>query len=145
MHDFEKNVIIYTFAQKTWLPLVKKGSTTVLSVTLPNVDLFSKFLQQHQHPFNGTLSETTGWACTRKVKPIWIYCSKRQWVAMATANHMQIYTWIPGPRQITMPAPHHSVFTGQMPVNVIKFVRTTKVVIKGPSTQSCEIFRPAVD
>jgi len=27
---------------------------------------------------------------TRKVKPIWIYWSKRQWVAMTSAEHMQI-------------------------------------------------------
>jgi len=26
-----------------------------------------------------------GWADTRKVKPIWIYWSKRQWVAVASA------------------------------------------------------------
>jgi len=26
------------------------------------------------------------WAGTRKVKPIWIYCSKRQWVALASAG-----------------------------------------------------------
>jgi len=31
-----------------------------------------------------------GWAGTRKVKPVWIYCSKRQWVAVASAEHMQI-------------------------------------------------------
>jgi len=43
-----------------------------------------------------------GWASTRKVKSIWIYWSKRQWVAVASAG--------PHPRQITMPAPHHSVF-----------------------------------
>jgi len=27
-----------------------------------------------------------GWAGTRKVKPIWIYWSKRQWVAVASAG-----------------------------------------------------------
>jgi len=42
--------------------------------------------QQQQHPFNGPLSGTTRWASTRKVKPIWIYWSKRQWVAVASAG-----------------------------------------------------------
>jgi len=27
-----------------------------------------------------------GWAGTRKVQPIWIYWSKRQWVAVASAG-----------------------------------------------------------
>ena len=43
----------------------------------------------HTHPFNGPFSGTIpGWACTRKVKPIWIllYWSKRQWVAVASAG-----------------------------------------------------------
>jgi len=30
------------------------------------------------------------WASTRKAKSIWIYWSKRQWVAVASAEHMQI-------------------------------------------------------
>jgi len=48
----------------------------------------------------------------RKVKPIWIYWSKRHWVALASAGHMQIYT---SPRQMTMPPPTTHFFTGQMP------------------------------
>jgi len=27
-----------------------------------------------------------GWACTRKIKPIWIYRSKRQWMTVASAG-----------------------------------------------------------
>ena len=48
-----------------------------------------------------------GRASTRKVKRIWIYWSKRvsgcsfSWAICKSAPH---------PRQITMPAPHHSVF-----------------------------------
>ena len=44
---------------------------------------------------------------TRKVKPIWIYWNKREWVAgwqQHQLGHMQIRTW---PRHITMPASHH--------------------------------------
>ena len=45
------------------------------------------------------------WAGTKKVKPIWNYWSKRQWVTVASAG-----PYAPCSRQITTPAPHHSVF-----------------------------------
>jgi len=47
------------------------------------------------------------WAGTRKVKPIWIYWSKRQWVAVASAEHMQIC--------ISYQHSTTQFFTGQMP------------------------------
>jgi len=59
-----------------------------------------------------TLSGPTGWAGTRKAKPVWIYWSKSGsgsgicWAICKSAPH---------PRQITTPASHHSVFTGRMP------------------------------
>ena len=53
------------------------------------------------------------WAGTRKVKPIWILREQEtvsgsgiSWVVCKSASLS---------RQITMPAPHHSVFTGRMP------------------------------
>jgi len=50
------------------------------------------------------------WAGTRKVKTN--YWSKRQWVAWHQLGHMQVCTLL---QTDTMPAPHHSVFTGRMP------------------------------
>ena len=54
-----------------------------------------------------------GWAGTRKVKPIWILLEQEtvsgcgiSWAICKSAPHS---------RQITTPAPHHSVFTGRMP------------------------------
>jgi len=54
-----------------------------------------------------------GWAGTRKVKPIWILLKQEavggsgiSWAICKSAPHC---------RQITMPAPHYSVFTGRMP------------------------------
>jgi len=54
-----------------------------------------------------------GWAGTRKVKPIWILLKQEtvsssgiSWAILKSASHS---------RQITMPAPHHSFFTGRMP------------------------------
>jgi len=43
------------------------------------------------------------------VKPIWVYWSKRQWVAVASAGRYKSKS-APRSWQITMPAPHHSVF-----------------------------------
>jgi len=54
-----------------------------------------------------------GSASTRKVKPIWILLEQEtvsgsgiSWAICKSASHS---------RQITTPAPHHSVFTGRMP------------------------------
>ena len=54
-----------------------------------------------------------GWAGTRKVKPIWILLKQEivsgngiSWAICKSALRF---------RQITMPTPHHSVFTGRMP------------------------------
>jgi len=54
-----------------------------------------------------------GWACTRKVKPIWILL-KLETVSGSSIS-WAICKSAPRSRQITLPAPHHSVFTGQMP------------------------------
>ena len=54
-----------------------------------------------------------GWAGTRKVKPIWILLKQEtlsgngiSWAICKSASRS---------RQITMPVPHHSFFTGRMP------------------------------
>ena len=53
------------------------------------------------------------WASTRKVKPIWILLKQEtvsgSGISWATCKSA------PRSRQITTPAPHHSVFTGRMP------------------------------
>ena len=54
-----------------------------------------------------------GWAGTKKVKQIWI--SLKQETANGSGNSWAICKSAPHARLITMPAPHHSVFTGQMP------------------------------
>ena len=49
-----------------------------------------------------------GWAGTRKVKPIWIL--RKQQTVSGTSISWAIFKSAPRSRQITMPAPHHSVF-----------------------------------
>ena len=62
----------------------------------------------HTHPFNGPFPGPPRWAGTRKVKPIWILLKQEtvsgsgiNWAICKSAYHS---------RQITTPAPHHSVF-----------------------------------
>ena len=53
----------------------------------PCVQVVKRYvLYTNTHPFNGPFSGLPGWADTRKVNPIWIYWSKRQWVATASAG-----------------------------------------------------------
>ena len=54
-----------------------------------------------------------GWAGTRKVKSIWILL--KQETVSGSSNSWAACKSAPRCRQITMPAPHHSVFTGRMP------------------------------
>ena len=62
----------------------------------------------HTHPFNGPCPGLPGWASTRKVKPMWIL--QKQEAVSCSGISWDICTSAPRSRQITMPAPHHSVF-----------------------------------
>ena len=55
-----------------------------------------------------------GWAGTRKVKPIWILL-QQETVSGSGISWAICKQPAPHSRQITTPAPHHSVFTGRMP------------------------------
>jgi len=68
----------------------------------------------HTHTFLTALCPgLPGWAGTRKVKPIWILL--KQETASSSGISWAICTSASRSRQITTPAPHHSVFTGWMP------------------------------
>ena len=67
----------------------------------------------HTHPFNGPFPGLPRSAGTRKVKPIWILL--KQETVSGSGISWAIGKSAPCSRQITMPAPHHSVFTGWMP------------------------------
>ena len=54
-----------------------------------------------------------GWVSTRKVKPIWILL--KQETVSGSGISWVICKSAPRSRQITMPAPRYSVFTGRMP------------------------------
>ena len=61
----------------------------------------------HTHPFDGPFYNT------RKVKPIWILL--KQATVSGSGISWAICKSASRSRQITMPVPHHSFFTGRMP------------------------------
>ena len=69
----------------------------------------------HTHTRLTTLcSGLPRWAGTRKVEPIWILLKEE--TVSGSGISWAICKSVPRPRQITTPAPHHSVFfTGRMP------------------------------
>ena len=67
----------------------------------------------YTHPFNSPFPGLPRWAGTRKVKPIWILL--KQETVSGSGISWNICKSAPRSRQITTPAPHHSVFTGRMP------------------------------
>jgi len=64
----------------------------------------------HTHPFNGPFSGTTRVSRYQKGKPSWIFL--KQETVSGSGISWGIFKSAPRFRQITMPAPHHSVFTG---------------------------------
>ena len=69
--------------------------------------------KQTTHPFNGPCPGLPGSAGTRKVQPIWILL--KQETVSGSGISWAICKSAPRSRQITTPAPHHSVFTDRMP------------------------------
>jgi len=67
-----------------------------------------------QHPFNGLFSRTTWVSWHQKGKHSGFYWSKR-WLGGSSISWAICKSFAPPSRQITMPVPHHSVFTRRMP------------------------------
>ena len=66
------------------------------------------YTHTHTHPFNGPFPGLPKWAGTRKVKPIWILL--KQETVSGSGISWAVCKSVPRSRQITTPAPHHSVF-----------------------------------
>ena len=90
----------------TWLSILQADTTYATHVS---TDLQRAPPHTHTHTHTRLSALFPGlprWATTRKVKRIWILL-KQETVAICKSA--------PRARQITTPAPHHSVFTGWMP------------------------------
>ena len=84
-------------------PLSRRGDRPVTTPTI------SHSRQYHHHTcLTALFPGLPGWAGTRKVKPIWIL--PKQETVSGSDISWAICKSAPRSRQITMPAPHHSVF-----------------------------------
>ena len=85
----------------------------------------------YTHPFNGLLYRTTRVSRYQKGKnQSGFYWSKIQWVAVASAG-LRVSLHLVPCRQITTPAPHHSVFLQAecpscRPTNIIRALKALK-------------------
>ena len=88
-------------------PLGQVGSGKVLQPAVHTADKLTRHYT-HTHPFNGPLPGTTRVSRYQKGKPIWILL--KQETVSGSGICWAIYKAASRCRQITMPAPHHSVF-----------------------------------
>ena len=91
-----------------------KGCRTVWYMSTPKVQVWYSYTHTHTHTrLTALCPGLPGWAGTRKAKPIWILL--KQETVRGSGISWAICKSAPCSRQITMPTPHHSVFTGRMP------------------------------
>ena len=83
-------------------------SSNISNVNSNSIDNFSCYTHTHTHPFNGPFSRTIRVSRYQKGKTIWILLKQEtvsgsgiRWAICKSAHRY---------RQITTPAPHHSVF-----------------------------------
>jgi len=83
---------------------------------------------------------------TRKVKPKTNLDFLEQETVSSSGISWAICKSAPRSRQITMPAPHHSVLTGRMPVSAPDMVKPRRVYevnhlypLKAPCSSSCSV------
>jgi len=79
-------------------------------------DMFFQHKQKHKkctyiHTFNGLFSSTTRVSGHQKGKPFWILL-KQEMMGGSGISWTICKSFVPHSRQITMPAPHHSIFYG---------------------------------
>ena len=103
-------------------------------------ELCAPSMLTHTHPFNGPFPGLPRWAGTRKVKPIWILL--KQETVSGSGIRWAICKSAPSSRQITTPAPHHSVFyrpdalPAAEPTNTVKALKALTVKQKLPGKKS---------
>jgi len=79
------------------------------AIVLTAIFLFVRLWTTHTHTrLTALFPGQPGWAGTRKVQPIWILL--KQETVSGNGIHWAICKSAPCSRQITTPAPHHSVF-----------------------------------
>ena len=103
------NMMVLICTEKTTLtllPLANPSRTTTFRKICVKVTKVESIT--HTDTFNGPFPGLPRWAGTRKVKPIWILL--KQETASGSGISWATCKSAPCSRQITTPAPHHSVF-----------------------------------
>jgi len=124
-----------------WLQLTLRGwndswKLNVWQVFFPLGEKQRSFMEKtswhtHTHTHNRLTTLCLGlprWAGTIKLKPVWILL--KQQTVSGSGISWAICKSAPRSRQTTMPAPHHSVFTGRMPFLLPNQQRQSTEVIK---------------
>ena len=134
-NDDPSNIPLFRTAQvsryqeKPFIPLQTGRSKTFHYI----IHAFSSSLCQYTHIhtcLTALCLGVPGWAGTRKVKPIWILL--KQETVSGSGISWDICKSAPRSRQITMPAPHHSVFLQARcppcrPTNSVKALKALSV------------------
>ena len=136
----QKSILIHSCRSLRIPKLTHRQNSIINGMHMPHVAARTMKCnnRQHMHTFNSPFLGLPKWAGTRKVKPIWFYWSKRQWVAVATSGP---YVSAPCSRQITTPAPHHSpvfvqaVCSSSHPTNIIKALKANNNRTELPKQQ----------
>ena len=79
-----------------------------VDLVYPVFDMYEHNTHTHTHPFNGPSSGATWVSRYQKGRTIWIL--RKQETVSGSGVSWAICKSAPRSRQITMPAPHHSVF-----------------------------------
>ena len=95
----------------SWYSTTLCNTTLILThnyIIYDKLSFKNKWYIPNTHPFNGPFPGIPRWAGNRKVKPIWILL--KQETVSGSGISWAICKSAPRSRQITTPAPHHSVF-----------------------------------
>jgi len=111
--DFLQGLILYTIHVLLLLLLLYVDLLSITVLLLEPGDGYRK-CNNNNTCLTALCPGLPVWASTRKLKPIWILL--KQETVGGSGISWAICKSAPRPRQIPVPAPHHSVFTGRMPL-----------------------------
>jgi len=117
MHEFSSTLLstLYPYLLQLLITPLQRQNKVLHASTFKLHTCTHTHMHTHTHTHLMALFPgLPGWAGTRKVKPIWILL--KQEIESGSGISWATCKSAPLSRQITMPAPHHSVFfTGRVP------------------------------
>jgi len=111
---YQYSNLIYATETRQMFPVLSVIKWLILPALEHTADCEVSNTHTHIHPFNGPLSRTTRVSWYQKGKTNLDFLLKQEIVSGSGISWATCKS-APRSRQITTPAPHHSVFTGRMP------------------------------